>query len=104
MIYNLLDNAVKYCKNIPLVRVVLSVKDSRAEMMFIDNGIGIASENIDKLFMKFFRVPTGDVHNEKGFGLGLFYTKNICDAHGWDIRVSSEMSKGSTFTIKIPLS
>lgn len=103
VIYNLLDNAVKYCQNIPLVKVVLRVTDSKAEIKVLDNGIGIANESIDKLFLKFFRVPTGNVHNVKGFGLGLYYTKNICDAHGWDIRVSSVIDKGSTFTIKIPI-
>ena len=103
VIYNLLDNAIKYCKDKPIVKVITRVVDSKAEISFIDNGIGIASENIEKLFLKFFRVPTGDVHNVKGFGLGLYYTKNICDAHGWDIRVNSELDKGSTFTIKIPI-
>lgn len=66
-----------------------------------DHGIGIDKENQKKLFDKFYRVSTGDVHNVKGFGLGLYYVKNICLAHGWQIQVISETGSGTEFIIRM---
>ena len=68
----------------------------------IDEGIGIEKEKLKNIFDKFYRVSTGDIHNVKGFGLGLFYVKNICTAHGWSIDVKSEPNMGTTFIIRIP--
>jgi len=100
---NILDNALKYCKTNP--HVIVSVKEIKdfALLAIKDNGIGMAKEDVKKVFDKFFRISTGDVHDVKGFGLGLFYVKNICDAQGWTIDINSEIKKGTTFLIKIPI-
>ncbi len=100
-IYSLLDNAVKYCKEVPEVTVNVVDAGKTYRISVIDNGIGIEKENVAKLFTKFYRVPTGNLHNVKGFGLGLFYVKSIIDSHGWEIEVESNPEKGSTFTIVI---
>jgi two-component system phosphate regulon sensor histidine kinase PhoR len=103
VICNMIDNAVKYCQNENIeVQVRTSLQNSHMLIQIEDNGIGISPEDQKKLFDKFFRVSTGDKHDVKGFGLGLFYVKNICRAHGWWISVSSEVGKGTTFTIDIP--
>jgi two-component system phosphate regulon sensor histidine kinase PhoR len=73
--------------------------NGKVKLSISDKGLGIAKENQQKIFDKFYRVPTGDVHNVKGFGLGLFYTKNICEAHGWKISLESEPNKGTCVTI-----
>ena len=62
----------------------------------------MSKDDLKKVFEKFYRVSTGNIHDVKGFGLGLFYVKNICSAHGWLIYAQSELGKGTTFTIKIP--
>jgi two-component system phosphate regulon sensor histidine kinase PhoR len=66
------------------------------------SGIGIKKEHISKIFDKLFRVPTGNLHNVKGFGLGLSYVKAIADLHGWSIGVKSKFGEGSEFTLTIP--
>lgn len=103
VLYNLVDNAVKYCKNIP--EVCISTENSKGHLIFTveDKGIGIPKEYQDKVFQKFYRVPTGNVHNVKGFGLGLFYVRNICKAHGWKLSLESEEGKGTTFRIEMKL-
>jgi two-component system phosphate regulon sensor histidine kinase PhoR len=68
-----------------------------------DNGIGIAPEHQRKVFSKFYRVPTGNIHNVKGFGIGLSYVQQIAKAHGWKLQLNSEIGKGSEFKILIPL-
>ena len=67
-----------------------------------DNGIGIAKEHQKHVFNKFYRVPTGNVHNVKGFGLGLFYVKTICKLHNWKLNLQSEPNKGTTVQIQMP--
>jgi two-component system phosphate regulon sensor histidine kinase PhoR len=67
-----------------------------------DRGIGIAKEYQAKIFEKFYRVPTGNVHNVKGFGLGLYYVQRICLAHGWKIRLQSDAGEGTCMAIQIP--
>lgn len=103
VIYNLVDNAVKYCKKAPEVRI--STENTKGHLIFTveDKGIGIPKECQDKVFQKFYRVPTGNVHNVKGFGLGLFYVRNICKAHGWKLSMESEEGKGTTFHIEMKL-
>ena len=98
---NILDNAIKYCQKSPDVQFELSQINDKARLIIKDNGIGIEKENIKKLFDKFYRVSTGNVHNVKGFGLGLYYVKNICDAHGWKIDVKSKVDQGTKFIIEM---
>jgi two-component system phosphate regulon sensor histidine kinase PhoR len=103
IIHNLLDNAIKYAEQKP--EIILRTKKTRNRVLIFvkDNGPGISKEFQKRVFQKFFRVPTGNVHNVKGFGLGLYYVKNICLAHHWDISLESEINKGSTFVIEIPV-
>ena len=103
VIYNIIDNAVKYCETIPEIVVTLLKSENAIKIVIKDNGIGIPKENIRLLFDKFYRVNTGNIHNVKGFGLGLYYVKSICKAHHWDIHVDSEPGKGSQFEIRIPV-
>lgn len=100
---NLLDNALKYSPENP--QVTVSTANPSPDVLVIsirDNGIGIARNFQKKVFNKFFRVPTGNIHNVKGFGLGLYYVRNICQQHGWKIQLDSEPGKGTTVQITIP--
>lgn len=101
IIYNLLDNAIKYCKDSPNIHVETEQNGNEISLSIKDNGIGIAKEYQNKVFNKFFRVPTGNIHNVKGFGLGLFYIKTICQAHGWKISLESEAGIGTEVLITI---
>ena len=102
MIYNLLDNAVKYTSNRPQI-CILTKNDKKGIWLSIrDNGIGISKEHQKKIFDKFYRVPTGNVHNVKGFGLGLNYIQSLVKAHKGLIIVESELHTGSTFHIFFP--
>ncbi len=102
LIYNLIDNAVKYCEGAPIIEIYTRDEMQGIALQFKDNGIGISKENQKKIFDKLYRVPTGNVHNVKGFGLGLSYVKGIVERHGGTVEVSSESRKGSTFTIHLP--
>jgi len=101
VLHNLLDNALKYCKNDPQIKVSAAQKNGAIQLTIKDNGIGIKKEFHSKVFHKFYRVPTGNIHDVKGFGLGLFYIKNICKAHGWTIHLDSEEGQGTTIAITI---
>jgi two-component system, OmpR family, phosphate regulon sensor histidine kinase PhoR len=101
VVYNMIDNAVKYCQDIPQIKVQLYEEQKNIHLAISDNGIGIPKDNLKSLFDKFYRVNTGNIHNVKGFGLGLFYVKNICDAHKWTIEVTSTLNIGSTFDINM---
>ena len=101
VISNIIDNAVKYSKEEPEVHVALSQRGNKIKISISDKGIGIPKEQIKEVFDKFYRVSTGDVHDVKGFGLGLFYVKNISQAHGWIPKLESELGKGTTFTLDI---
>jgi len=103
VITNLLDNALKYSKGIPEITIELKNTGRRFQCSIKDNGIGISKENQKKVFDKFFRVSTGNLHDVKGFGLGLSYVKLIIDQHGGEIALSSELNKGAKFTILLPL-
>lgn len=102
VVYNLLDNANKYTPGTP--EIIISTKNIKHGILLTiaDNGIGIKRENLNKIFDKFYRVPTGNVHDVKGFGLGLNYVKAITEKHGGEISVDSIYGKGSTFKIYIP--
>lgn len=101
IIYNLLDNALKYCAVSPEVYVKLKKTTKGYELYFKDNGIGIKKDDQKRIFDKLYRVPTGDVHNVKGFGLGLNYVDSIVKLHQGEITVESSLGKGSTFKINI---
>ncbi|HEX2618275.1 MAG TPA: HAMP domain-containing sensor histidine kinase, partial [Flavobacteriales bacterium] len=100
--YNLVDNAVKYCEREPEVRIVTRSEPTAVVVEVHDNGIGIPRGEQKKIFERLYRVPTGNVHNVKGFGLGLSYVKAVVERHGGTIRVESEPGTGSTFIITIP--
>jgi two-component system phosphate regulon sensor histidine kinase PhoR len=99
---NLVDNAIKYSREKPELSVETSNAGRDLMVVVSDKGIGIEKEYHRKVFDKFFRVPTGDVHDVKGFGLGLAYTKKIVELHGGTIELRSEKGKGTTFTIAFP--
>lgn len=99
ILHNLLDNATKYSKDKPDVQVKTYKKGRKIHLEIRDTGIGISKEEQPQIFKKFYRVPTGNVHNVKGFGLGLFYVKNICHSHGWKVELESEQGKGTTIRI-----
>ena len=101
VISNLIDNAIKYSKEAPKVSVLLKKEDNQIELTVSDEGIGIKKEHLNKIFDKLYRVPTGNIHNVKGFGLGLSYVKAIVDLHNWQIHVKSKPEHGSEFTIII---
>jgi two-component system phosphate regulon sensor histidine kinase PhoR len=102
VVYNLIDNAIKYSETQPLVEISTRDEEHGVAISFKDNGIGISKDNQGKIFDKLYRVPTGNIHNVKGFGLGLSYVKGVLEKHGGTVDVMSELKKGSTFTIHIP--
>jgi len=103
VLYNLLDNALKYSRENPVIEIQLSaLPRDIVELKVSDNGIGIAKEYQRKILDKFFRVPMGNRHNTKGYGLGLSYVSEIVHRHMGFIVVDSELGKGTTFTIKLP--
>jgi two-component system phosphate regulon sensor histidine kinase PhoR len=102
IVFNLLDNALKYSKEIPDITISTENISEGILLSVQDSGIGISKENAKKVFDQFYRVSTGNVHNIKGFGLGLSYVKAIVLKHGGQISVESELNKGSTFKIYLP--
>ena len=104
VISNLLDNAIKYCVRNPEIDIRCEDTGAGINISIKDNGIGISKENIKHIFNKFYRIPTGNLHDVKGFGLGLNYVKLICKLHGGSVSVKSELEKGSEFCIFIPKS
>jgi len=101
VIYNLLDNAAKYTEEPPRIFIKTSSDKSHIYLAIQDHGIGISPQHIKSIFDRFYRVPTGNLHAVRGFGLGLFYVKTIIKAHKGSIDVKSTLGKGSTFTIKL---
>lgn len=103
LIRNLLENAIKYSKKPPCICIKTENIGETLVFSVSDKGIGIPKESIDKIFKKFYRVPTGNLHNVKGFGLGLSYVNEIIKAHKWQMNVESEVGKGSTFKVTMPI-
>jgi two-component system, OmpR family, phosphate regulon sensor histidine kinase PhoR len=101
-IHNLVDNAIKYSYDSVRIAIRCTGEDGWLRISVSDNGIGIPKAYQHSIFEQFFRVPQGDLHNVKGFGLGLAYVKKIVEKHGGRISVKSEPKHGSEFTIAIP--
>lgn len=99
IIINLLENAVKYSKENPIISIETRNKNNLVQILIKDNGIGMDKETQSHIYEKFYRAHTGNLHNVKGFGLGLTYVKNIVDAHKGKIDVESELGKGTLFTL-----
>ena len=102
VLYNLIDNAVKYTQQEPRIRIATRSNDEGVTISVGDNGIGIASSEQRKIFDRLYRVPTGNIHNAKGFGLGLSYVRTVVERHRGRIRLDSIPGQGSTFHIFIP--
>ncbi len=103
IINNLLDNAVKYSKENPRIQLHTSNQGNSLRIKIEDNGIGMNKETLNRIFEKFYRAHTGNIHDVKGFGLGLSYVKTMVDAHHGTIKPESILGKGSSFLITIPL-
>jgi two-component system phosphate regulon sensor histidine kinase PhoR len=100
VLHNLLDNAVKYNENAPYISISTHGNSRWLKIDITDNGIGIPAAQRKFIFDKFYRVPTGNLHNVKGFGLGLYYVKTIVEAHNGKIGLNSSVGTGTTFTLQ----
>jgi len=103
ILHNLLDNAIKYCCERPEIKLLAYASEREITIKIEDKGVGISKEHLGRVFSKFYRVPTGNVHKVKGFGLGLYYVKSICDAQGWQLTIDSAPGAGTSVYLQIPV-
>jgi two-component system phosphate regulon sensor histidine kinase PhoR len=103
IIFNLMDNAIKYSKEKPEITIATSNTEKGLLLKISDKGIGIPKDQLSKIFEKFYRVPKGDLHDVKGFGLGLSYVKNMVEMHNGTISVNSKIDEGTDFSVLLPL-
>lgn len=103
IILNLVQNSIKYSTEIPQVTISSRNIADKIEVSIEDKGIGMKQDQLKHIFDKFYRISTGDVHNVKGFGIGLFYVKTMLEAHGGSIKVESQLNKGSSFIVLLPI-
>jgi two-component system phosphate regulon sensor histidine kinase PhoR len=103
VIFNLLDNAIKYCDKDPHIEISTRNKNNSLYIDIVDNGIGMSKDQLSRVFDQFYRVPTGNLHDVKGFGLGLSYVYDIIKRMDGTIKVKSELNKGTEFEIVLPL-
>lgn len=103
LISNLIDNGIKYSKEHLLIKITTHLSSKFMVIQIEDNGIGMNKENTKRIFEKFYRAHTGNLHNVKGFGLGMSYVKTVIDAHKGKIKVESILGRGTTFTVEMPL-
>jgi two-component system, OmpR family, phosphate regulon sensor histidine kinase PhoR len=102
LVYNILDNSIKYCEQSPEINVRLTKDERQIQIEFIDNGIGISKNKITFIFDKFYRIPNNKSSNVNGFGLGLYYVKKICGLHRWKISALNNTGNGITVSLQIP--
>jgi two-component system phosphate regulon sensor histidine kinase PhoR len=102
VIKNIVENAYKYSGEDPVLEIITADYQDGVLISFKDNGIGMSHETEKHIFEKFYRVPTGNIHNVKGFGLGLYYVKTMVEAHNGFVKVQSELNKGSRFDVYLP--
>lgn len=103
IIFNLMDNAIKYSKEKPEITIATSNTEKGLLLKISDKGIGIPKDQLSKIFEKFYRVPKGDLHDVKGFGLGLSYVKNMVEMHNGTISVNSKIDEGTDFSVLLPI-
>jgi two-component system phosphate regulon sensor histidine kinase PhoR len=101
---NIVDNAIRYCKSAPVINIFLKSKNKKIIVEISDNGVGIEKDQQSQIFEKYYRVPTGDIHDNNGFGLGLYHVKNIVTKMKGKINVRSAKDKGSSFSLEFPMS
>ena len=103
LLSNLIDNAIKYSKENLVLKIFTTSDSKNIQIKIQDNGIGMSKETVKRVFEKFYRAHTGNIHNVKGFGLGMSYVKTVIDVHKGNIKVDSTLGKGSCFTVEVPL-
>ncbi|MDI9311252.1 MAG: HAMP domain-containing sensor histidine kinase [Limnohabitans sp.] len=102
IVYNLIDNSIKYCANVPEIKIAITETKNAIELSFSDNGLGVSTKNIPFIFDKFYREKNKKSNEVNGFGLGLYYVKKICNQHNWKIYAQSNQPSGLTIKILIP--